>query len=121
MMFNMSSAMRGGGSPFDSFAGGGPGAFPAPGVPGGGATNAANPTTGSPNPSTAGTGTSPASPPPNPFFNPALMQQMMSAMGGGAAGANPWGLGGLGATPPPPTDSRPPEERFQTQLQVGRI
>ncbi|KAJ8082806.1 hypothetical protein PM082_008662 [Marasmius tenuissimus] len=129
MMFNMSAAMRGGGSPFDSFAsGGGPGAFPAPGIPGGGATNTANAntTTGSTNTSTPGTGVNPASPPPNPFLNPAMMQQMMSAMGGAAGGggggggaaANPWGgLGGFGATPPPPADSRPPEERFQTQLQ----
>ncbi|KAL0573629.1 hypothetical protein V5O48_008325 [Marasmius crinis-equi] len=124
MMFNMSAAMRGGGSPFDAFAGAGGGgaAFPAPGVPGSGGTNAGGTPAGA-TPASPGTGTNPTSPPPNPLFNPALMQQMMSAMGGGAgggagAGANPWGgLGGFGAPSPPPTDGRPPEERFQTQLQ----
>ncbi|KZT63630.1 hypothetical protein DAEQUDRAFT_733596 [Daedalea quercina L-15889] len=65
-------------------------------------------------------------------FDPALMQQMLAAMGGGAGGlggaggADPFGLGafgglgGLGAfggAPAAPADSRPPEERFQVQLQ----
>ena len=42
--------------------------------------------------------------------------------GGAGAGANPWmGGGGLGAfgAPAQPADTRPPEERFQVQLQVG--
>lgn len=41
-----------------------------------------------------------------------MMQQMMGAMGGGGA------LGGFGAPPAAPADTRAPEERFQTQLQV---
>ncbi|KAI0674016.1 hypothetical protein C8Q78DRAFT_1186515 [Trametes maxima] len=65
------------------------------------------------------------------MFDPAVMQQMLAALGGGAPGAgagagaaaNPFGafggLGGLGAfgAPPAPADTRPPEERFQVQLQ----
>ncbi|KAI0652761.1 hypothetical protein C8Q79DRAFT_119741 [Trametes meyenii] len=65
------------------------------------------------------------------MFDPAMMQQMLAALGGGTpgagagagAGANPFGafggLGGLGAfgAPPAPADTRPPEERFQVQLQ----
>ncbi|KAI0776334.1 hypothetical protein BD413DRAFT_528502 [Trametes elegans] len=55
------------------------------------------------------------------MFDPAIMQQMLAALGGGAGGApNPFGgfggLGGFGA-PPQPADTRPPEERFQVQLQ----
>ncbi|KAK2459534.1 hypothetical protein APHAL10511_008440 [Amanita phalloides] len=54
---------------------------------------------------------------PSPFgtFNPALMRQLMGmgGLGGEGAGFNP-----LGVSPPPqPTDTRPPEERFQVQLQ----
>ncbi|KAF9269700.1 hypothetical protein L218DRAFT_976715 [Marasmius fiardii PR-910] len=115
MMFNMSSAMRGGGSPFDAFAaaGGGGGAFPAPGVPAGGGTANTTPQAGSTTPGSTGANTASSSP-PNPLFNPALMQQMMNAMGGSS---NPWAMGGLGGFGSPPTDSRPPEERFQTQLQ----
>jgi ubiquilin len=51
-----------------------------------------------------------------------LMQQMFAAQGAGAAGG--WGgFGGagygMGSPPvPAPSDTRPPEERFQVQLQV---
>ncbi|KAI8980627.1 hypothetical protein BD414DRAFT_492803 [Trametes punicea] len=56
------------------------------------------------------------------MFDPAVMQQMLAALGGagGAGAANPFGgMGGLGAfgAPPQPADTRPPEERFQVQLQ----
>ncbi|KAI0348207.1 hypothetical protein BDW22DRAFT_1350375 [Trametopsis cervina] len=59
----------------------------------------------------------------NPFgaFDPAMFQQMMGVFGGGGGlggglGGLGGGLGGFGA-PAAPADSRPPEERFQTQLQ----
>jgi ubiquilin len=69
---------------------------------------------------------------PNPFnpfgLDPALMQQMLfsGSFGGGAPGAagtaGPGfgGLGGFGA-PTPPADTRPPEERFQVQLQASHL
>jgi len=64
---------------------------------------------------TGGTTGSPASPnaAANPFgmVDPNLMQQMFGGFGGG-------GWPGMGATPAAPVDSRPPEERFQVQLQV---
>ena len=65
-----------------------------------------------------------------------MKQQMLAALGtgrmggdAGAGAANPFGMGGLGGlggmgglgafgTPPAPADSRPPEERFQVQLEV---
>lgn len=54
------------------------------------------------------------------------MQQMLAAsqaMGQGARAAGGWGgFGGAGygmGTPPAPSDTRPPEERFQVQLQVS--
>merc|ERR1719356_550680 len=50
--------------------------------------------------------------PPNPMMNPAMMQQMMQAMQGGTGN----GLGG-GIASPSPADTRPPEERFATQVQ----
>ncbi|KAJ2921852.1 hypothetical protein H1R20_g15249, partial [Candolleomyces eurysporus] len=58
----------------------------------------------------------------NPLFNPALMQQFLGGGGFGAPAANPWasafGAGaGAGAAPAAPADTRPPEERFQVQLQ----
>ncbi|TCD63177.1 hypothetical protein EIP91_005874 [Steccherinum ochraceum] len=67
--------------------------------------------------------------------NPALMQEMLGAFGGGAGGAGAGGLGGFGAggfggwgpglgaglggagANAAPADARPPEERFQVQLQ----
>lgn len=133
MMMQMSNLMNGGGA-------GGPGAFPAPGVPGATATQGG----GAPSPGAApffnpwvptsstspggtpaaGTGAAAgaaAGAPPNPFasmFDPAMMQQMMGAMGGGGFGGGlGGGLGGFGATAAP-ADTRPPEERFQVQLQV---
>ncbi|ESK89641.1 ubiquitin domain-containing [Moniliophthora roreri MCA 2997] len=122
MMMNMSAAMRGGGSPLGGF-GGGTGAFPAPGVPGGGSTagNATSTDTNSNGNNNNGAPNLGA----NPFLNPAMMQQMLSAMGGAGAGGaggagagfNPWMTGGFPSSPPPPADSRPPEERFQVQLQ----
>ena len=75
--------------------------------------------------------------PPNPFTNlgnpnslfgnPALMQQMLAAMGGGNAGGetgafNPFAMFGPGGAmggaggPPPPPDTSPPEERYADQL-----
>ncbi|KAI0814746.1 hypothetical protein BC629DRAFT_1279766 [Irpex lacteus] len=63
----------------------------------------------------------------NPFglFDPAAMQGMLAAMGGagGAGFGSPFGgglggLGGFGGAPAAaPADTRPPEERFQVQLQ----
>jgi len=66
-------------------------------------------TTGTTNP----TGTTAGSPLPNPFLDPAMMQQLLALGGPGGGG----GLGGLLGTPPAPADARPPEERFQTQLE----
>lgn len=117
---------------------GGLGSFPAPGVPGGGTgstpsspgTGAASappplfnpwfppPPSGGVPPTTGAPGAAPsagAGAPPNPYasmFDPAAMQQMLGMLGGGPA------LGGFGAPPAAPADSRPPEERFQVQLQV---
>jgi ubiquilin len=64
--------------------------------------------------------------------NPEFMRAMGEAMGGGAgaggaSGADPFagllggfggggGAGGFGASPPPPVDTRPPEERYADQL-----
>merc|ERR1712003_76943 len=51
--------------------------------------------------------------PPNPMLNPDMMQQMMQAMQGGMGNG---GLnGGFGS--PNPADTRPPEERYATQVQ----
>lgn len=60
------------------------------------------------------------------------MQQMLAAsnaMGPGAGAAGGWGgfgggFGGAGygmGSPPVPSDTRSPEERFQVQLQVSRL
>ncbi|EKM61537.1 uncharacterized protein PHACADRAFT_190707 [Phanerochaete carnosa HHB-10118-sp] len=46
------------------------------------------------------------------MFDPAAMQQMLGMLGGGGMGA----FGG-GVPPASPVDTRPPEERFQVQLQ----
>lgn len=123
---------------------GNPSSFPTPGSP---STNTAFPSNAGPtpnNPSTTGTtpplnpfallgglpptsagagnatpgtttGSSDANPAPGFGFDPALMQQMfgLGAFGGPGAG----GLGSYGSTPLPPSDTRPPEERFQVQLQ----
>jgi len=78
----------------------------APGANGAGST----PNSGA----SGGTTGSPATPnaAANPFgmVDPNLLQQMFGGFGGG-------GWPGMGATPTAPADSRPPEERFQVQLQ----
>lgn len=92
--------------------GGGQGSFPAPGNP--------NAPAGSTN---TNTNTNPATNPFNLFG---------AAAGGTGADANQPNFaaalqqmqqvfGGAGATSPPPADSRPPEERFQVQLQVSSL
>jgi len=63
----------------------------------------------------ATTGLSDANPAPGFGFDPALMQQMLGLGAFGGTGAG--GLGSYGSTPLPPSDTRPPEERFQVQLQ----
>lgn len=126
-MLQMSAALHGtglGGVPFGAFGGSGSGAqsfFPAPGTPSTGATPASTPSTGQqqqqqrqPPPFSLFGGT-PQSPSPgigaNPFLNAALMQQILAGgTGGGSFGA---GAGILST----PADTRPPEERFQVQLQ----
>ncbi|OSX66818.1 hypothetical protein POSPLADRAFT_1042130 [Postia placenta MAD-698-R-SB12] len=156
-MLQMSSLMRGGDT------GLGAPAFPAPGLPSTARQGQQDAGTGAspagaappplfnpffPPPPAAGSTTEAGSgvPPTSPgaagagagMFDPALMQQMLAAMGGGGgaggagagAGGDPFGLGGLGAlgglggglgglggAPAAPTDARPPEERFQVQLQ----
>ncbi|KAJ3481780.1 hypothetical protein NLI96_g7435 [Meripilus lineatus] len=117
MMLQMSSMMGPG-------AGGGlGGGFPAPGFPSTASqTQGANPTTtpqtgagatptppvnlfnpfGIPPPAAGGTGANP--PGAGLFGDPAMMQQMLSALGGAPS-------------PAAPADTRPPEERFQVQLQ----
>jgi ubiquilin len=121
MMLQMSAMMRegggGGGNPFGAV--GGAGGFPAPGTPGG-TVSPVNPTAVSP-PAQGmapfasmfgpGAGTGGASP-AGAGFDPAMMQQLF---GMGAGAGNPFG--GSAATAPP-ADTRPPEERFQVQLQV---
>ncbi|KAJ9099290.1 hypothetical protein QFC21_004171 [Naganishia friedmannii] len=57
----------------------------------------------------------------NPFagMDPAMMQSMLGGLGGGAGtGGNPFGgLGAMGGgSPQPPQDTRPLEERYQSQL-----
>lgn len=49
----------------------------------------------------------------------AFMRNLMAARGAGGSPFDAFGGGGLGAglgTPPPPADTRPPEERFADQL-----
>lgn len=124
--------------------GGGPGSFPAPGVPGGGAGAAP----GDRGATDTGAGAGSAPPPPlfNPWFPPPPSSGGGASTATGTPGAvpgagmapNPYasmfdpaamqqmlgmlgggpGLGGFGAPPAPPADSRSPEERFQVQLEV---
>ena len=97
----------------------------------GGLGGAANPTsTQTPGTNTDGTtgqtqsatgatntpGTTPASQPQGPFLDPLMMQQLMGAFGGPGGGALG---GGLFGAPAAPADTRPPEERFQVQLEVS--
>ncbi|KAI6106705.1 hypothetical protein EV401DRAFT_2121246 [Pisolithus croceorrhizus] len=123
-MLQMSAALHGTGGatlPFGAFGGSGNGAqpsFPAPGTPSTRTTPSSTPSTGqqqqqrqqppfnlfggTPQSPSANIGT-------NPFFNPALMQQILAGgMGGSSLGAG---------IPSTPADTRPPEERFQAQLQ----
>ena len=107
-----------------------PAPFPAPGNPNASSTT---PSTTTPN-TTSPTTPSPAANPfgmfgraggagGNPFGapDPALMQQLLGGGGfGGAGGYGGYGApgaGGFGGAPAVPTDTRPPEERFQVQLQ----
>lgn len=105
------SPPAGGFPPFPNF-----GAMFPPAQPG--ATGAATGTPG------AGAGTT--NPATNPYpwgmVDPSLMQSLMGGMGG-MGGFPPFGGAsagaGAGASPATPADTRPPEERFQTQLQVS--
>jgi len=123
-------------SMFNGMGGGGAPAFPAPGIPGQPAS-ASTPPAAAPAPAFpnlfggAGAGAGGGAPP----FNPALLAALMGgappttppaagAFGAGASPAGPapdlgamYNLFGAAAQPPPPADSRPPEERFQVQLQ----
>ncbi|CAL1693801.1 unnamed protein product [Somion occarium] len=136
MMLQMSSAMHGGGGAASS--------FPAPGLPSTGQQPQGQQSPGSA-PTSPGTGGAQPQLPFNPFFgfgappagtatgggagggapspfgtvDPAMMQQMMGAFGGGGLGGE-LGAGAFGGpAPAPPADARPPEERFQVQLQVA--
>ncbi|KIY69282.1 ubiquitin-domain-containing protein [Cylindrobasidium torrendii FP15055 ss-10] len=134
-MMEMSAMMRGG----DLGAlGGGAGAFPAPGVPGGASATGtpSSPSTGTPNAANppfnpfsmfgglgaGGFGAPPGAPaagagPDTNAFNPAALQSLFGGGGGfGGFGGMGAGAGGWGA-PAAPADTRPPEERFETQLQ----
>lgn len=120
--------LQGEGSGPDPFAP--PPAFPPPGVPGqtSPSQTTTNPTSTASNPSTTAPGLASTTPNPlNPFnLDPALLQQMFGGGPGGPGGGLGGGLGGLGdlgalgafGSPPAPADTRPPEERFQMQLQV---
>jgi ubiquilin len=137
MMLQMSAMMQEGGVGGGFPAPGNPGGFPAPGMPGNASNDAGNPTPGSPavNPPFASmlgpvgaSGATTGEAGGAGAFDPAILQQLFGmgagAAGGGAAGggapnpfgatANPFGTFG-GA----PADTRPPEERFQLQLQVS--
>jgi len=70
-----------------------------------GTTDAANPT-----------GTPSGPPSQNPLLDPAMMQQFLGAFGA-PGGGGPGGLGGLFQPPATPADTRPPEERYQAQLE----
>lgn len=101
-----------------------PPAFPAPGNP--------NPTSTPSSPSAAGQtpsstttpGATPGAVPPFPLFGgagnlPAMQQMFGMPYGPGAGGLGGFGgFGGAPAVPATPADTRPPEERFQVQLQV---
>lgn len=57
--------------------------------------------------------------PPNPFADPSFLQQMFGGGGAGGFGGlgGLGGLGGFGAGSQASRDSRPPEERFASQLE----
>ncbi|KAJ7903523.1 hypothetical protein B0H14DRAFT_2665252 [Mycena olivaceomarginata] len=117
-------------SMFNGMGGGGAPAFPAPGIPGQtpSAPAAAPAAPAFPNLFGGGAGAGGAP----PAFDPALLAALMGSAPPGspsAAGRTPTAgaapdlgafyqnLLGAGAAPAPPADSRPPEERFQVQLQ----
>ncbi|KAK0483857.1 hypothetical protein IW261DRAFT_1465443 [Armillaria novae-zelandiae] len=124
-MMQMASMMQGGGAGgLGGFGmGGGASSFPAPGVPGGSPSPATGAAAAAATGGAPGAGTTPpnlfnpygglSTPNARPPFSldPALTRQLL--MGGGLGG----GLGGFGAAPTAPADTRSPEERFQVQLQ----
>jgi ubiquilin len=122
-MIQMASMMRGAG--FDPLAGapGGPTqpTFPAPGDPNASQLSNAGQTSAVPGSTPPpGGGTTPAPARnlfgPNPFgADPSALLQLLGAGGGFGSGTT-----SLGSSPPP-TDVRPPEERFQVQLQVRTL
>jgi len=127
-MLRMASMLRGGGLGGASPFGAPPPAFPAPGTPN---AQASSPSTAQNATPVAGAGSPPAgSPPADPF---GLFGGLNPGAAAGSPGVNPFGYnpalmqqilglsGGLGASPPPPADTRPPEERFQVQLQVSLL
>ena len=147
-MLQMSSVMNefGGGPPARGFPGMGGGGLGGLGGFGGAAnpttapnpatnTNTPDPTTNTntpgTTPSTTGTadttGTPPGQLPPNPFFDQAIMEEWLGRFtdpnGGGSFGGFGGLLGGPGGglfgPPATPAATGPPEERFQTQLQVS--
>jgi ubiquilin len=116
-MLQMAAVLNPSGNPFAPQDGGG--SFPAPGMPSGFPAPGSPSTTGTTPSSTATPPLNPfgmfgGAPPaggaaPNPFgMDPAMMQQLLA--GGGM-------FGGAPAAPATPADTRPPEERFQVQLQ----
>lgn len=123
--------MRGAGGVPGMPGGAGVGGFPAPGSYD--AENVQGSAAGAGNPGAAGNpfasllgGAGAGGGAANPFgMDPAMMQSLLGGMGGGGGGAGGagfgsgfGGLGGLGAAPAPaaPQDTRPLEERYQSQL-----
>ncbi|KAJ8588413.1 hypothetical protein M405DRAFT_819729 [Rhizopogon salebrosus TDB-379] len=143
-MFQGAGGAGAGASPFGGAFGtpgaGGSTGFPAPGDP-----STAPASTASPNYNASSASSTGSPPAPNPFatlfppvpstvpsagaggaaspfgmFDPAAFSRMQAAMGGagGGLGGGLGGFGGFGAPPPAaPADTRPPEERFEMQLQ----
>jgi len=139
-MIRQMMAMQGRGGPFGAGAGGLGGV---PSFPPANAFGSGTAASGGANPSTAGNATAgagaPGSAPPNPFaglfgapggaaagtpanpfggMDPAMMQRLMG-LGGGGLGGFGGGFGGPAtesAAPAVPADTRPLEERFQSQL-----
>ncbi|KAF8065410.1 hypothetical protein FPV67DRAFT_1608591 [Lyophyllum atratum] len=111
-MLQMAAMFNPNGNPFA--AGGGQSSFPAPGTPGGAPAAPGTPAA-NPNPFAAlgaGAGAGGAQ---NPFgMDPGLMQQWMAGGGMGGGGMGMFGAPGAQAAP---ADTRPPEVRFEGQLQ----
>ncbi|KAK7033132.1 ubiquitin domain-containing protein DSK2 [Favolaschia claudopus] len=112
-------------SMFNGAGGGAAPAFPAPGIPGQPATSTPPAAPAAPAfPNLFGGGAGQGA----PALDPMLLAALMSGAPPAGAQNPPAGsipnlgalqnlFGGAGATPPPPADARPPEERFQVQLQ----